>query len=245
METYPSPWPPLFVLFITISTLLSLKHTSYRFLIFPAFPFVILIALHVLLDTSTASPGPARSNFYPALQTLHMLFTASDLLLLSQHLNPVDRRTGKELPPPKTPLEIFKWVLCLFPLNPRGIHWSHEAPYLHRSHLPRWAFVRFQILRCLMLYLLVDAMSVVCQLNPCLHPLGPGLRAWGWMWAVLNTIVYWTTAYASESLLFAVISTLAVAVGISHPSDWPYTFGRLEDLTGIRAFWGYLLLFSF
>lgn len=236
METYPNPWPPLVALLITIFTLLSLKHTSYRFLISPAFPLVILIALHVLLNTSTASPGPARSNYYPALQTLHMLFTASDLLLLSQHLHPVDHRTGEELPPPETPLEIFTWVFGLFPLNPRGIHWSYEVPCLHRSPLPRWAFVRFQILRFLMLYLLVDAMSVVCQLNPCLRPRGPGLRAWGWGWAVLNTIVYWTTAYASESLFFAVSSVLAVAVGISHPSDWPYIFGRLGDLTGIRAF---------
>jgi hypothetical protein len=57
--------------------------------------------------------------------------------------------------------------------------------------------------------------------------------------------VYWTTAYASESLFFTVSSALAVAVGISHPSDWPYMFGRLGDLTGIRAFWGYVFVISF
>jgi len=76
------------------------------------------------------------------------------------------------------------------------------------------------------------------KLNPCFDPLGPGVLGLGWRWGIWNTMVVFACWYSWMALMHTATSALVVALGFGEPKEWPSLFGRLRDLTGVRAFWG-------
>lgn len=237
-------WPPLALNWSTVFVLLCLKRTQYSAVIIPAFPLIIFLTVYILLNTTTG--GPPVSEFAPAFfGTIHLLFIASDFLLLSplHELYPIDPATKIKLPPPKTSFQYFNWAIGLL-ANPRAVSWSHEVPNLRRSSLSRWDFVKSQCFGCFKLYLLADAIHLYIKLNPCFDPLGPGVLGHGWGWGIWNTMMVFAFWYSWMALMHTATSVLAVALGFSEPKEWPSLFGRLRDLTGVRAFWGYVQSFS-
>jgi hypothetical protein len=75
----------------------------------------------------------------------------------------------------------------------------------------------------------MSAKSVLMSSRPWVASLGMG----GGLCYIPLCIGPWVML---PSLFFAVISTLAVAVGISHPSNWPYMFGSsVTARLGLKA----------
>lgn len=224
-----------FVLWTTTLLLLCLRHTPYRTLILPVFPFVILTAIYIILNSPHGMPD---AQIFAGGSVL-LVLRASDFLFSSAPFNPFDPRIKRELPPPQTPLQILNWAISQLG-NLRGVGWSYEVPGLNHPSFPRWVFVRAQVLRRLALYFVSDIIHTHNRLNPSFHPQGPSVAACGWMWRVWNTIMFWCTFWEMMEAWHLVFSAIAVALGINEPSEWPPLFGGLRELTGVRAFWGYV-----
>ncbi|RDB24426.1 Acetyltransferase sirH [Hypsizygus marmoreus] len=197
------------------------------------FPILVLLYFYIVIYTSTSVPA---TNYNIGLQSFLLLLLASDYLLLTPSLQHTLIRRGS-LSPPKSSNEQFAWALDLI-TNPRGVNWSFEAPRLRRSSLPRWAFVRSQLLWAFVFYIFKDVLFIHLSRNPAFDPDGVGMRAGGWLWRIWNVWAFWMTFASEMSLYSTLLGVSCVVSGLWEPQDCPFFFGHWTEAVSVRAFWG-------
>lgn len=128
---------------------------------------------------------------------------------------------------------------------------SKEDP----AYIPScWTFVLRKILIAAVCYLILDllgarpppknnAVLFDVALVPVFRRLG-SITSSQMTLRVLSTTGFWVSLYCMIQGGHAVLSSIAVAFGLSEVRDWRPVFGSVYDVYTLRNFWGYVFLLS-
>ncbi|KAF8876323.1 membrane bound O-acyl transferase family-domain-containing protein [Infundibulicybe gibba] len=163
---------------------------------------------------------------------------ASDFILLADAQSTLRQHNQSQPASQMTVARRSRWALDLI-LNLRGVGWSFESPHLNHSTLQRWEYVRSQISRLAMYFLLND---LVCFHNHHSRVFSPQSRepmgSRGVIWQAWNVFTFWAMVSTSLLTYHTFMSIIAVASGLSQPGDWPEFFGHWLKTDSVRSFWG-------
>ncbi|KAF7309355.1 BTB domain-containing protein [Mycena indigotica] len=138
----------------------------------------------------------------------------------------------------KTLRQRFVWALDLLFTSGRGVGWAYQPRHLRPQlpDIPKSTFLIRRTLLLLFIFLTLDFANAHQHSNP-VFCARLGLVNAGWLWRLTGTACWAALAMSVLSIPHLLLGIAAVGFDISRPRDWPPLFGRLEDLTSVRAFW--------
>lgn len=181
---------------------------------------------------------PKFQVYLSALQpALNVIFYFDHAIINNAHIT--YKRKGQILPYTQMPFfQRLKWSIDLMSAN-RGVNWSWEIPYLHRSTQSRWSFVRQKFFHVLVCILASDILQFLRLASPAWEVGGEeGFGSRGFMWQIYNVAIFWLSTASTQMWAFSFWSMVTVALGICDPGDWPSLYGRWSDARSVRRFWG-------
>ncbi|KAF8954003.1 membrane bound O-acyl transferase family-domain-containing protein [Flammula alnicola] len=200
--------------------------------------FFIPIASICIYMVFFCASESATSDYALSMNASTLFFCASDFILLRKHQREL-RMIGQRRPTSEMSFIERLWWATNLVLTARGLGWAHE-PTSHLAPRPtssRTRFIISQLLWILFYFMLFDVASIFRRANPCFGRGGPSLTAYGWMWQT-TAWLYIFAGYAMLSMIYAGISIVAVAVGLTEPREWPHLFGSPRDAYTVRKSWG-------
>lgn len=217
---------------LIIALALGSKTTRFNELFFIP---IALLCIHMVFFSVSES---RTSDYALSMSVLTTLFSASDFILLRRH-QPELRKIGQQKPTSEMPLSARLWWAGSLDIAARGVGWAHE-PTNHIAPRPKGARVQFiasQLLWTGAYFISFDILSILVRANPCFGTGGPSFGAFGWPWRA-TVWIHPITVWFSISMLYAVVSILGVALGLSEPRDWPHLFGSPWKAYTVRNCWG-------
>ncbi|KAI1912870.1 hypothetical protein LOZ53_003085 [Ophidiomyces ophidiicola] len=141
------------------------------------------------------------------------------------------------------------WAFIIW-FNLRGIRWNFQVKNIPEGPRPnqgRWSFVAGRVLTFIRLIIMGDFLSRLAIQNFYTAPDGVvgtmnsrylTTRHPNLMCRVYRTATVGMIPYTFMNLQYVGGAIVWVLLGISKPVDWPPFFGRLSQVTTVRAFWG-------
>ncbi|KAL5364128.1 putative toxin biosynthesis protein [Aspergillus floccosus] len=141
------------------------------------------------------------------------------------------------------------WAFVIW-FNLRGIRWNYQVKNIPEGPPPtqgKWAFVRGRVIAFIRLLLMADVLSQLATTNFYTSPDGSvgavnsrylTTRHSSFACQVYRTASVGLIPYTFMNLQYVGGAILWVTLGISQPADWPPFFGKLSQVTSVRAFWG-------
>ncbi|KAF8876319.1 hypothetical protein BD779DRAFT_1475682 [Infundibulicybe gibba] len=174
--------------------------------------------------------------------TTGFLARASDFILLTDAQSTLRQHNQSQSASQMTFTHRSRWAIDLI-LNFRGVGWSFEAPHLNRSTLQRWKYVRSQLGKLVIYFLLSDLASFHNRHSRVFNPrIAEPMGDQGIVWQAWNVFMLGAILWAPASMHYTLASIIAVASGLSQPGDWPECFGSWLKTDSVRNFWGFCLL---
>ncbi|KAF8993367.1 membrane bound O-acyl transferase family-domain-containing protein [Cyathus striatus] len=221
---------PLFIFVIYLFFFLGLVSDS-RALRALLFFHILAISTYLWLYTTSGMDDGAIWSFFA--QTVLM---ASDAFVI----NDVSKLHRVGQTDDTNQLRIWdrsKWALN-FMFNYRQIGWTHEPRHVLPPHPTesRWQFVRSGITKSLWYYAICDVTETAIWYIPLYKWREASITAIGFR--VIYTLMYAFTGWIGLCLVYTGVATIAVAITLTDPSEWPPLFGKWSDAYTVRRFWG-------
>lgn len=138
-------------------------------------------------------------------------------------------------------------ALCLF-FNLRRIGTRWEIQGVRRGpgrERGRWRFVLAMMARCVVAYLVADAMQLMPLPEQRLVAVAKQTpwRLWELtgedaVFRLGSTVGLWVVTALFQTFNISVAGFVTVLLGLSKPEGWPPLFGPLRSMSSIRGFWG-------
>ncbi|KAF8991052.1 membrane bound O-acyl transferase family-domain-containing protein [Cyathus striatus] len=195
------------------------------------FIFILVSSIYVLFYRSIPKEDTSTLPF--VFQTV---LRASDALVITEAIKL--KRVGQREETNQLGIwDKAKWAFD-FLFNLRQIGWVDEPRHILPPHPTesRWQFVRSRIIACLWYLAITDFAQTVLGYIP--------IDAWretsitGIGTRMLCTALSASMIWSMLTIVYTVLSTIVVGLGLSDASAWPPSFGKLSDAYTIRRFWG-------
>nr|QPP19372.1 Pen11 [Penicillium steckii] len=136
------------------------------------------------------------------------------------------------------------WAFVIW-FNLRGIRWNYQVQNIPAEHVPgnsKWRFLLDRFLTFIRLLLMADLLGNLAAFNfysgDEVNSRLLTVRHDRFVCQLYRTASVGMIPYTFMNLQYVGGAILWVLFGFSQPADWPPFFGRLAQVTSVRAFWG-------
>ncbi|KAJ5381439.1 uncharacterized protein N7496_003867 [Penicillium cataractarum] len=223
-------------------------------LIAPPFPYrrillasaIVILAIVANINRFTDNPGLAQ---FFSLAWPHYL-SILEKVLSAPYPGPeatlwrIDRPAKEALRlTPFGPRKLI-WAFVIW-FNLRGIRWNYQVQNIPTEHVPgdsKWRFLLDRFLTFTRLLLMADLLGHLAAYNFYsgneVNSRLLTVRHDQFLCQLYRTATVGMIPYTFMNLQYVGGAMLWVLLGFSQPADWPPFFGRLAQVTSVRAFWG-------
>ncbi|KAH8723050.1 toxin biosynthesis protein [Phaeosphaeriaceae sp. PMI808] len=240
---------PHILLFLVQMAALSSPMFSGRKVLFST--LIVGLAIAANFNRFTSDPGLAQ---FFSLAWPHYLSVLEKIVFAAPpgpeaSLWRVDRPAHEALSMKSFGISKLVWAWVIW-FNLRGIRWNFQVKNIPEGPPPgqsRWAFVTKQLFAFVRLLLMADFFSRLGRLNfytavdgsvGSINSRYLTSRHPKFSCQLYRTATMGIIPYTFMNLQYVGGAVLWVALGISKAEDWPPFFGRLAQVTRVRAFWG-------
>jgi hypothetical protein len=207
-----------------------------------------IIILAILANINRFTDDPGLAQFF-SLAWPHYL-SVLEKLLGAPYPGPevslwrIDRPAQEALQlTPFGPRKLI-WAFVIW-FNLRGIRWNYQVQNIPTEHVPeksKWRFLLDRLLTFTRLLLMADLLGHLAARNfysgDEVNSRLLTVRHEQFSCQLYRTATVGMIPYTFMNLQYVGGALLWVLLGISQPADWPPFFGRLAQVTSVRAFWG-------